>query len=253
MPFVCYGSNLLLRSRRIRRTAKRGTMVFEEWTGTHDGIMGKANGLNLNLVDFEIDDSDAPLFRLYLATPEEAGQTNVPVPRWELRGNSIQRDAFEHRRSRAISAADQKSIQAYLRSDRTGTKPTFTDENANELLRLCLLGTAHFQDVHLVLRQLTVGTGVEIRGGTGLVYTTQYLISVLQSSAPSPGLPDEIAADMEIADADAQAQFGVLTNYTWGWLMQASSKMMESAGRYELVQEWWFGQWSNYYYDLAVP
>ncbi len=265
LPYLAVGRNLLLRSRRLLRDPIRGKRTIEIWTGTAAAVYGKAAQYDYvgSPVIYDIDDSDAPLFKITLSLPDNGPDTERPV-QWELSGNGLQKDVLEHPLSRQIyqqNKADILAIQKWLRSDRTGTQPgdpggdTLSNPLSPKLRDLMTMGTLHYQLGQYVLKQTMIGSdqsfpGVSYIGAESFVFKTADIAS---GGALDFGLPATINDRVKAIDAYARQDQPAQPNYEFGWLMQASTISTLPGGKYQLTQQWWFEYWSTYLYTVATP
>lgn len=254
-----FGKNLILKSRRPSFDPARGIFVTEVWQGTEAAI----NGLIASLRPYqtwEINDSNAPIFEVTIRSPEmpESDQDDALIT-WEMIGNDLQKDIYEHPNALACDEGDIRKIRNAMNSSNSETSPAFTGGTTGSLAQiearrlaaislylLVLKGTTAYLTSQYVLRKTeVVSTGRQIALG----YQNVNRIWSSASINNAEGTPSPI--DLSIAQIEAikpQDQNG----YAWGWLKKNPTLQQISGGKWQLTKEWWLEQWSVFIYGLPV-
>lgn len=260
-----YGTDPVLVTTRVSRT-DRGTARIEVWAGSSAGIDTVLSGLS-PIQHWDWDDSDAPLYRLTVRTPEPgdsgAGGSAAATTHeygWDLNGSDLQRDLYEHPRtlwaaSQPSGESDLKAIKAAIQDPQADTSPAITTPGdqgfALELLyKLLLRGTTNFLWPHYELRFNAVVSPSFSAGitddGALRIFSAAQIISEY-SNFP---MPARIEARIQaLQSANPNDAFGVPVSdtegYTWGWMKKTSSENQTPDKRVRYSTSWDLELWNT--------
>lgn len=240
-------------------------------TYVYEGDSLSIYGLTANLRSDQkasIDDSDKPLFRLTVQSPD-AGSASVAndfVWSVELVGSEVQPSIYAHPRTQALSdgviaaikvavkEVEDSSISeavAKVASGTTAVRAAATTAgtsaaDAAEVLALVLRDITSYTDSQYVLKRTqTISTRSQLIlnyeninriHSTALVNAVEIipytvLVAIVQIVAPAE-----------------------MSGFAWGWLKKTPSINQVANGKFTASQEYWLGQWSTYLYGaLLVP
>jgi len=232
----------------------RGTFSERYYEGCEDEIMGLARRLSPDQY-YEIDGTNAPIFRLAVRTPDYDGSSSSSETTltYELLGNDLTYSIYEHPTARALDSAILASVRRAVDSRSTkfyneaGTDITSTvngNGNAITLYNLAIKGTDSFIRSQYVFRVTqTVSNRSTARAGyanTNKLYTTGQLIS--ETSPPSTLL---FAIDQIPTPSD------IPTGYVWRWLKKTPTVVQIGGNKFNIAVEYLLERWSTFLYGLA--
>jgi len=245
-----FGTNLVLAGQSSTKDPVRGKRNVVIYEGTLEAI-NLLIPLISPLASWEVDGSDTPKYRITISSPDNTDLQTV----WELQGNDLSKSIWEHgRTSIDTTEDDRKKIKGYIEGDKntlTDPTPTLSGDVAKELLRLLKVDTTHYFLPQYVLRVRMVGSNAGFPGvvihmsNVGLIFKQEDIIAGGVFDLQIDAAIQSRMAEIEPPDARV--------NYTVGWLFKSPTITGIPGGKFELRQKWWFEQWANYLYDLAVP
>ena len=163
---------------------------------------------------------------------------------WELAGNDVVKDLFDHPEVSVLSLDVLKEIKKQIQNFDIGAEVDITAIAAanQRWFYLEIKGTRQFVDVQWVLRKTvtvprTFGTPVAMVGIDKLWSTAQ--INTAET------IPSETL--FTIASIPSKSPPSA---YTWSWLKKSPTVSRSSSGRFQMIQEWHLDSWSNEIYDL---
>lgn len=239
---IAIGSIVELRSVRTEKDPTRGLFVIRVWEGTRDAINGIVSTLSSDQT-YTIDDSDSPLYRLTVRTPDDDTLTSSSevVNTWELLGNDIQKDLYEHPKSLAVTESDLRKIRDAI-ANPGDTPPTLTGD-ADTLYKLLLKGTNAYVVSQYVLRKTQT---VSSRFQTLVAFANIEKIHTTAQVISAEAVPSTLIFSISQIPIPASQ-----TGYQWGWLKKTPT-VSQLGTKFQITQEYWLEQWSTYIYDLAT-
>ncbi len=222
----------------------RGESLIQPFEGTLEACLAKAIDLRNIRPDlaFVLEPADGPAWRIVVRSPDFTDGDAQATVQWELLGNEIHKDLYEHPRSLQIGEANLRTIRNAIADPQPDTAPTLAGD-ALTLYTLLLKGTNAFLTSQYVLRRTQiVSSRYQVRvafNQIDYVWTTAQIVNV---EAPPAALLFSI---IEIPIPASQA------GYQWGWLKKSPTVQQASGNRFQITQEWWLEQWSTYVYGTA--
>jgi hypothetical protein len=239
-----------------------GYVTSRVFTGTHEAIdsmipqLVVAAGADSFAIDRE--ESTSTLTAVFANEGPEA--TEVPFDIWELPGNDLQKEIWEHPKVLGYSSAMVTVLRNEVELVQSGSS-TYAES------------VAAIQ-VQMTAESLSAGTQAEIlslfdhilKGGDSFV-TDQYVLRKTQlitsryTAIIARSGVNKIWTTAQITGSETIPQFisnelGQLTaptartGYQWGWLKKAPTVLQVAGNKFQLTQEWWLEQWSTFVYDV---
>lgn len=198
------------------------------------------------------------------STTDPGSVEPVPIDRWEMPGNEIQKSIWEHRTllgitARALNAARQHIAEnkTYdeLETDEATLWATLTTDQKNAIEAAYGLAERNMDHVALgqyVLRHVTnVGAGYSANisdSNVEKLYTTdQLLAEVTDPVLWIYPLPARMVWKIQNLAAPV-----AVTGFLWSWRKLPSTEATAANGRIEISTEYWLEQWSTWLYDVVT-
>lgn len=266
------GPNPTLTSWRLEKDPTKGFSSIYTWEGSRAAVFGLATMVASDQ-KYAIDDSDKPLYRIVISSPD-SGASDVStdyVLEWELLGNTVELDIYEHPNARALGDVMLTAIKIALKAVEEATvltAPTvYAGEEANlaaiapltnsavspfaandpadvlAMFRLLVKGSANYVTSQYVLRRSQT---ISSRGQVNFSFSNVEKIHTALQITNTELVPAEVQFSIAAIPAPA-AQSG----YTWGWLKQTPT-IAQAGSRFQCTQEYWLGLWSDFLYDAAA-
>lgn len=163
-------------------------------------------------------------------TPEAEAETV-----WELDGNDIVKDLWEHPDLAALDEDVVAEIKKQINNWDSGTTYSLTDidEDHQGWFALMVKGVRQFTTTQWVLRKTvtaprTYPNQVSLAG-----------IGELWTSAQITGIPNSVLFDISQIPAPT-----VPSAFLWSWLKKSPRVSRTSSGRFQMIEEWWLDAWS---------
>jgi hypothetical protein len=171
---------------------------------------------------------------------------------YELFSNHIEKDLYEHPRSKLIHENNITALRKFMKSPVEDATPAFTDattlDEALKLWRLIHKGSTKFaQDEYVFRYTVTVSSRAALNASfsnVGKLLTNSEVVGAL----PGGALPTGIG----FAISDIPTPASIPTDYVWRWLKKAPIVRQSLPGKITITQEFWLDLWSTYIYELAV-
>lgn len=268
MSIRIFGPTPLLVSVKMERDPVRGFSTIYTYEGDYRSIYGLARQVRANQ-RYSIDDTDKPLFRLTLQSPDAGVQETASdyVRQFELLGNDVELSIYDHPTSRSLGDAvltavkiGVKTVEDANTADAAAAVTTQTSairavagatnaDSAESLFKLLLKGTTSFVSSQYVLRRTqTVNSPVQVLINYAGIDRIHDSASVIQLELMQPNqltIPIYFAiTSIEVPTAQ--------TGYAWGWLKKSPTVNAASNGKYTIAQEYWLAQWSTYLYGALL-
>lgn len=257
MSATLIGANLTLVSSRVVKT-RAGLSTVDIYEGTSDACQAAILSITSDQ-EYELDDSQTPLYRLTIKTPDYTDGRESYEWRWEVLGNDAQKDIYEHPQTlywagQAGGDTDIRTIREAMQNPIPDTSPAITNTQLTSLYNLLLRGTTHFLSAQYALRLTkTVGSrylGEVSEDGVLRIYTSQQII------AEQAGWPMTARIQARaLALQDTYPPYIVYSTpanpqgYTWGWLRKPTTETEVAGGKVQIQTEWWLELWSLYVYS----
>lgn len=248
---ISVGRNIDLTNQRLEFDPAKGELLTEHFTGTLEACLTKAMELRQTRPDiaFAIESADGPLWQIVVRSPDFSDvNPNDTTTIWELLGNEIHKDVYQHPRSLQITDHDLKVIRNFINDPQANSSPAFTGGGtlttyALALYSLLLKGTTAFVTSQYVLRRTRI---VSNKYQVALAFNqVDHIWSSAQiTSTESVAIPVMISMDQIPIPASQ-------SGYQWGWLKKSPTVQQTGGNRFQITQEWWLEQWSTYLYDIA--
>lgn len=167
---------------------------------------------------------------------------DVATETWELIGQGIQEDLFNHPKSRALDSTEIGSIEEYNqnRALLKNSSPALTTADGTSLWLLLKNNQNAYQDTYYVLRQ----TQVAAQQATLNVSVAN--VQKIHTLYNLPAMTDEMWNTIYVIPSRTAP-----AGYTYGYLKQPPHITQTVGGRVQVVQEWWLYSWSNYVYETV--
>ena len=171
------------------------------------------------------------------------GRAEVPINVWELIGQDINHDLYEHPLAGGISETELAKLRKAVDQNRRGeTVSVFpNDSNALTMYGLLSKGTDSFVRCQYVLRKSqTVTSNFTLAVST---YGVDAIWSLNQIYAIEPIYNRIYDTIVTIAEPTAKPGF------VFGWLKKSPQITAEANNKIRITQEWWLEQWSTWIYQ----
>lgn len=186
----------------------------------------------------------------------------MPVDRWEMPANELQKSIWEHNRLLGIDAAmlnaAKRGVDEGLTLDELAENPVFGSVTAEEWDEIAEAfehaqrQQDHFPVSQYVLRHVTNAPAAYDANiaevNVERLYTTKQLIAEVTNPVlwENP-LPGRLKWKIEHIQAPPER-----AGFLWSWRKLASAESTAANGRIEISTEYWLEQWSIWLYDLAT-
>ena len=219
-----------------------GWQTRQTWAGTQASIRAFVPTWLVDAESLELDLS-GPEGMAYVtyARDAEGNPSETVNPElesetvWELDGNDVVKDLYEHPSMTDMVEAQIFEIKKQVQNFDNGQTYSITDiTTANRpWFYLLIKGTRQFTSIQWVLRKTktvprTFHEEVSLLG-----------VDYLWDGEDIPDIPDAVLFDIaQIPEPDhADA-------YRFSWLKKSPRVMRSTSGRFQMVEEWWLDAWS---------
>lgn len=202
---------------------------------------------------------DGPIWKLVVIFDflNDGVSVEVPINTWELLGNDVQKDLYEHPTTLALGintiSAVKVAVQSVSSSSPGQEQAAKTTAVANlravagpnadvaeELFNLIIKGTTHFYVSEFVLRHTQTVSNT---------YQTQFALNDIEYIYTTDQLQLEAAIPTNIVfDIASIAEPAAKDGYLWGWLKRSPQISIVAGAKVQVTQEYWLDQWSTYAY-----
>jgi hypothetical protein len=230
-----------------------GWQTRQTWRGTSEAIRAYIPHWTVDAESIELELSGPEGVAVVTYARDAVGNPDQTVHPdaesetvWELAGNDIAKDLFEHPDFLSLPDAQIYEIKKQIQNFDSGADISLTSISAENQywFALAIKGTRQFTDNQWVLRRTvtvprTFQTPVAMTG-IGQLWTTA-----------------QIQATEHV---DNQTLFSISTieektgpgAYLWSWLKKSPTVSRSSSGRFQMVQEWHLDLWnSDIYYEYT--
>lgn len=228
----------------------RGETRHEIFDGTFEACIARAIALRNLRPDLAVtaEPSDGSLWRVTERSADWGESAAAATTVWELLGNEVHKDIYEHPRSLSIDPRVVAQVRGEVaKYDGQGPLPTFAGDptgNADLLFTLLLKGTNAYLTSQYVLRRTEiVSSKYQVKVAFNQIDSIWSSAQIVTVEAPPAELLFSIS---NIPIPDSQS------GYQWGWLKKSPTVMQASGNRFQITQEWWLEQWSTYLYGIAT-
>lgn len=200
-----------------------------------------------------IKEPDPPGWRVTVYTPDATTNPEGPFDVqnvWELLNNRVEKDLYEHPKSKAIDDENIKAIRRFLKSPVEGADPALieptTRAEAQKLFDLLLKGTNKYTTGEFVLRYtVTVSNRAAVSASfedVEKLFTQTQLITHPNGVTPPAGI------GFSLSSIPAKS---APTGYLWSWLKIAPTVRYDR-GKIVISQEFWLDLWSTWIYTQVT-
>ncbi len=202
---------------------------------------------------------DGPIWRLVVIFDflNDGVSVEVPINTWELLGNDVQKDLYEHPTTLALGIDTISAVKVAVQSVNSSSPgqeqsaKTTAVENlrsvaganadvAEELFNLIIKGTTHYSVSEFVLRHTQTVSNT---------YQTQFALNNIEYIYTTDQLQSEAEIPSTIVfDIASIAEPSEKTGYLWGWLKRSPQISVVAGAKIQVTQEYWLDQWSTYAY-----
>lgn len=268
--FYMVGINPVLESSIAVQDPNTGLYIQDTWKGSSDAITFLVSSLGLGSRDtdqrFAIDDSDKPLYRMVVTTPDYTnGQSNA-LNKWELIHNKIEKDITEHPTVKLMNADEVDTIRSLIKNNKKlSSLTTPLSTNGAYLYDLMVKGqTKTLQDERVfrysVVTSKRFGSYVSEVG----LYRLWSTHSLTTPSISGLIIPAQILFNLNIVQTGAPWGANVISPistggpspttgthvFAWSWLKQPPDVEQLPSGKVRISQEWWLDYWSTWEYPI---
>lgn len=231
----------------------RGYQRIDRWESAGNNLWGIAAQMAALGIGYQFTPSAAKSVLIAQASGAEAGQPEATTDTWQIVGNEIQKDLFEHPRAAALDGPTIEKIRTNLENHKSPTTitPPFTGDAAL-VYDLEFRGTTHYAVGQYVLRHTTnVSNSYAVNVSdvnVERIYTTAQLITECANpNSWAYPIPGRLQYKLQNITAPT-----VRSGYLWGWRKLPSTETTAAGNRIEIVTEYWLEQWSTLIYS-TVP
>lgn len=257
---IIVGEGIIERLGPITWSRSNGYVTTRVFEGSHFAIDSLIPQLvvSAGADSFSIDRDDATSICTAVFAYEGPGASEVPVDTWEILGNDLQKDIWEHPNvlgySSAMVAVLRKEVELVQSGSSTydesvaaiNTQIAFegiTAPTSTQIITLfdqILKGLESFVVDQYVLRksQLITSryTATIARVGINKIWTTAQVQA-------AESMPTFISNELNQLVAPTAR-----TGYLWGWLKKSPTVTQVAGNKFQVAQEWWLEQWSTFVY-----
>lgn len=237
-------NGLTLQPERREYTPKEGWITFVPYHGPTDAVQGAIPALvaqGLRFSEFPVQDGIRGIEIRYSNAQDGAAPATNPdteqTVTWELAGNDLNKDLFDHDNYTALSTANQKTLKE-LRSGNLkidDAAVTALTGDAEKFADLIKTGAEGFTVSQYVLRRTGV-VALNWQGTFGITNVGDYYSSTTALS--------------DAEDVPAALKFSLPAGE---WLKRTPSVRQNRDGRWVSTQEWWHADdWSDVLYDVVT-
>lgn len=238
----------------------RGGQIINVYEGDETGVNAIISGL-VEYQRYDLDNSDAPIFRLTVYSPDPYTANGVAIPPgasvetyvWELLANLKEKDLSEHPTFAALSDETIAIIQNFLKKPTPGTDPAIINGSEVTLglryYKMLLRGVKKFFTEEYVLRYTVAASNKRLLNMAYANTDRTFTASSASAFASAAGLdlPTGIAAAINtIPSKTAPAD-----DYWWSWLKRAPTSRQRVIGKVEITAEYWLDIWQKDLYPVA--
>lgn len=240
--------------------------------GTVGAMLNLSSILAANRIDHEFEETGDGMANIFIRSTQITQDPNaeVPIDSWDMPGQEIDMDIFEHEDVLAMDQAMPNAIgrirfeiKRYNEWDEAKEEKPYSFPSsdfgsyanlATEIFRLAIKGTTHYRKPLHVLRHRQTVSDTYSRDipndvtGTERIYTTQQLLSEC-ANFPYP-LPARMRR--KIQEIDNLRPNPIPAGYAWGWRKLPSSETTIAGGRIEVTTEYILELWSTTLYKMKA-
>lgn len=232
----------------------RGLWLTERWESAGDNLRGIASQYQALRVGYQLIATAAKSTLVATSSNAESGQPEATTDTWQILGNELQKDAWQHPTlfayaNAAGTAAAAQSIKTAIASH--STQPAGLDATGQAIYALLDSGATHYSLGQYVLRHTTnvsngYATNVSDFNVEKIYTTAKLLIEAQDGSLWYFPLPGRLAAKINNIAAPA-----VKAGYLWGWRKLPSTETTAANNRIDITTEYWLEQWSTLLYGVV--
>ena len=269
------GASLVLVSTRLEVT-RQGTNTVEVWEGTRAGAETAVGSLAA-YQDWSYEETNPPLVRLTVRTPDALTGDSSETFRWEMPGQEVERDLFEHPLALFLSPGQVLAIRQWIKDPPTAEEDELlpdavkfedgrhmlgiaTAEIATSIYALLKRGTEAYWDAQYSLKLTrTVGSRYAV-DAADIAPLSIYQIGDIVAEANINNTPMPSRMQYKAERIPEQYPLGTVLQNTkffreggpwiWGWLKKPSSETQLTRGKIEITTEWVLGMISNFLYPI---
>lgn len=230
-----------LRSRRTIKSATGSVSTISTFEGGKTAILGLAASPSLAGSSLDLDDSDAPLWRLVVSTPDyETGEAAEISTTYELLGNDLQKDIWEHP---SVAGLDNHTVRE-IRKKLADSSYDYTPSGVGLSIYNHLLRNQNFFIVSQYVLRVTQLVGSRRVLSIGFANAGKIFTS-LDGELGLPSALGFTVADIMANPPEARA------GEAFGWLKKTPTLTQRSDGKFVISIEYWLESWSTFLYQLA--
>ncbi len=170
------------------------------------------------------------------------GRTEQPINVWELIGQDLNHDLYEHPKAAALTTDEVRLLRKAVDEIKRGSTITVSlgGSTSISMKDLLIKGTdAYIQSQWVLRKSQTITSKFALNLST---YAVDAIWSLEQIYAVET-VYDNIANTINTIAAPAPK-----AGFKWGWLKKSPTIMAEANNRIKVTQEWWLEQWSTFIY-----
>lgn len=209
---------------------------------------------------------DGPIWKLVIIFDflNDGVSVEVPINTWELLGNDVQKDLYEHPKSIALgdsvlatiksavstvtSASPDTAIATFNTSEtavnEAASAAGVDNQYAVDLFGLIVKGTTHFSVSEFVLRHTQ---------SVSNTYQTQFALNDIEKIYTTAQLQLEATIPTTIVfDIASISPPADKPKYQFGWLKRSPQIQVVAGFKIQVTQEYWLDQWSTVIYNLKT-
>jgi hypothetical protein len=251
-PAVWTGARLVPQRQAAQFIQGEGWRYFGTYCGSQDQcniVFEQLRALGYNVT---VRPTDSPLTVVEWETAYTSGVAEVPIAIWELLPARGERKLSMTRKFRALPQVEKDKLMPFIDNRATADDLPFEDDDpdAAQFYRAVMRGVEARAVHQPVLRMTqTVSSVWRVR----LAITNFDRIESGLQLAQYEGLPVDLAFNLPNDVADNAARVGNDVNEVlWGWLKCFPTCTRTGFGRYNLTQDWEYGEWAMCAYDPAT-
>ena len=220
-----------------------GWQTRQTWEGTSRAISAAVPSWIVDADSVELD-LDGPSGVAYVTYAKDiTGNPDATVTPaaeaetvWELDGNDIVKDIWEHPDLSALSYSVTAELKKQVNNWDSGVDWTVAnlDNVAVQWFSLMVKGVRQFTTTQWVLRKTVTAPQT---------YPNQVSLSgvgELWTSAQITGIPSDVLFDISQIPAPT-----LPVAFLWSWLKKSPRVSRTSSGRFQMIEEWWLDGWSE--------
>lgn len=232
----------------------RGFSVVQVYSGTYEK-MAELKALCAPDQITILDDSQAPLWKLYIQTPDdpENSASTTSVNTYEVVPNQHNRDGYESARARALGSTVLLDIRKRIDNKESGSG---LSGDALKFYNLMAKGQARWDEEMYVFRftkivspRYTIKMAFSNRGK---IYTTAQVSNEVQPPSDILFSLDDINADSTVGGPANIPESSTEAGTIYGWRKGAPSGQLIAGNKFAITQEFVQCEASTFYYSAAT-